>query len=679
MRVALLFPPGWIPYAPYAALPRLTAYLRQKGHDVVQRDLNLEMFDTMLRAEYLQASLDRLRQDLAYVPKSDTHPLWAVESQGDYLVSQVESLTDFVRSEAFYGDPITTVRSIQLLNACLRLAVAPNYPARCMLHGSDLMVTEGTSTDHIKQAIYDERVNFTRPLMREHFIESILETQPDLLGISCTAYAQIVTGLTLAQLVKERRPDTHIVLGGGSATRLADAFVRHWDRFSDVFDTIIVGEGELALEALVEALQGQRSFEQVPGLMYQLDDGSVCRNPVELPNLSALPTPDFDGLPLDKYLSPVLLLPIASSRGCHWAKCAFCDRGIGGETTYQFRKNELVIEDIRQLQAKYHTRYFDVVEEDMPPPRLEKLAHMILEAGLDIHWSAMERLDNRMTADLCETIHRAGCRMLHFGLESGTPRVLDLINKGISLEDAAQVLRNSAQAGIWNECFVIVGFPTEEPQEVQNTLDFIRNNRESIHAIESFPFYLSKYSLVAKRPEEFSVEIVEQSDDLAFMWCYDYVARRGMTMEETAEKIKEFWHELERIYPHQGLWGTLSWEHFFLYLSERGLDFIETANLRPVFGENGWQNRKVNLRRGVMARPTDKAVVFQDVATSKRYSLKPAAFRFLELCQTGVTVGEAIQTIAQQENLDPELVAESCLLVLKKLALEGSICWVEER
>lgn len=675
MRITLVFPSGWMPYAPYLALPRLTAYMRERGHEVIQRDLNLETFLTILQPDFLQKSRLKTQNQLTAMPSQAEDSLHTLVAGGDYLVSQVEFLTDFVRSDAFYEDPIATVRNVRLLNACLRLGVAPYHPARYSFN--ELNLPYGATAHDVKQAIADEQVNFTLTVMRDYFLDSILDANPDLVGISISCYQQIIPALTLAALIKERSPAMYVVLGGNTATRIVDGLVRNADEFFGLFDSLIVGEGELALEGLTEALESKRKFKDVPGLVYRHSDGQIYQNPVELPDLNALPTADFDGLLLDKYLAPTLMLPVVTSRGCHWGKCVFCERGIAGETVYQFRKDDLVIQDIQTLKDKHQIGYVEFNEDDIPPKRLERIANKLLETNLNVKWFALGRLEKTLTASVAETLYRSGCRALMLGLESGNQRILDLMDKDITLAQAKEALRNCSEAGIWNECFIIVGFPTETYHEFQDSVDLVTEHKDIIHSVSVNTFYLAKYSAMAERPSDFQLQIVEQVGQ-DFLWSYNYMPESGLSMREASDATDRFWWEMKRVHPNLELRTALAWEPFYLFVTERGAEFVKSLSLVQLFDDKYWKTRRLRLRPSVtLQKIHDNLVVLNDLAAGKRFALKPSACKFLELCQAGLTVGQAIQQVAQMESLAPEMVEKLCRVVLEILTNEGSVQWEE--
>ncbi len=132
-------------------------------------------------------------------------------------------------------------------------------------------------------------------------MQSILEDQPDLIGIFITATSQIIPGLTLSRLIKEANPDIHITIGGSIFTRLVGN-LRRCERLFQLTDDFIVFEGETALLELVNQLDGHKQFAKVPNLMYRQEGKVIVNQPFYSENLSQHPAPNYDGFPLDRYL-----------------------------------------------------------------------------------------------------------------------------------------------------------------------------------------------------------------------------------------------------------------------------------------------------------------------------------------------------------------------------------------
>jgi radical SAM superfamily enzyme YgiQ (UPF0313 family) len=115
-----------------------------------------------------------------------------------------------------------------------------------------------------------------------------------------------------------------VVVGGHIITALSDVLKKYNELFDHFFDSAVLNEGERPLLKLVENISQGKALDDVPNLIYS-DNGKIRANDIMLPeHINSLPTPCFDGLPFDLYLNPEIVLPISSSRGCYWGKCAFC-------------------------------------------------------------------------------------------------------------------------------------------------------------------------------------------------------------------------------------------------------------------------------------------------------------------------------------------------------------------
>ena len=157
-----------------------------------------------------------------------------------------------------------------------------------------------------------------------------------ILGISITSTSQIIPAITLAKLVKNENENIIVVLGGNVLSRLHKNVLMKFLHFFNFIDAIIVFEGEDSLYKFIEYYPKQR-YDLLTNLIFK-DKNRKIRTKLSLSmihNLDLLPFPDFSDLPLDKYLSPCLILPTYSSRGCYWGKCAFCAHGYIYKNNYR--------------------------------------------------------------------------------------------------------------------------------------------------------------------------------------------------------------------------------------------------------------------------------------------------------------------------------------------------------
>jgi radical SAM superfamily enzyme YgiQ (UPF0313 family) len=238
----------------------------------------------------------------------------------------------------------------------------------------------------------------------------------------------------------------------------------------------------------------------------------------------ALPIPDFDGLPLDLYLAPARVLPVWASRGCYWGRCAFCNVGYGESKHFDELCAERVIGEMLSLGDRYGTGKFFFVDEALSPRLLKAMSAQLASRGAAPDWASCVRFEPRIDRALLADMRRAGCRMLRFGMESGSQRVLDRMHKGTRVETMQRILQDSAAAGIWNHAFFFFGFPGETEADAQETIAFFHANQAAIHSISSDTFLLEPHARAAKNPEQYDISRIvppEPGHDLAFYYEYE--------------------------------------------------------------------------------------------------------------------------------------------------------------
>src|SRR3989304_906008 len=424
MKVLLLFPPSWHPSQPYLSLPSLTAFLRQNGiPEVRQRDLNIELLDILLTkkecSEFYQGIIDKIKSmDRTSVHSSQYQEKYqtmvdAVEAI-PALMDKVEMAKNTLRSEGFY-DLEKYMESVHIINEALRSMSALYYPSSMTSVSNDMRYSVYSSQDIFK-ALDDEDENIFLSLYKKHILSSILEFSPNLVGISITNTSQIIPGLTLAKLIKNQHKEIHITVGGSVFTKLIEN-LKKVDVLFSIVDSFIVFEGEHALLELAEQVAGKKDFKKVPNLVYRENGVTKINEPFYSEDLNALPTPDFDGLPMKLYFSPASVLPVQTSRGCYYRKCTFCNLHLD-HRNFRTRRTDLLIEDIRTLSQKYHTQYFFFTDESVPINKLREISKSLLENQWNIKWMAGVRFENALDGDLLEKMSKSGCQKLVLGLES---------------------------------------------------------------------------------------------------------------------------------------------------------------------------------------------------------------------------------------------------------------------
>ena len=449
MKILLLFPPDWLPSEPYLSLPALTSVLRPAGHEVIQKDINVEMYDLMFSGKFLRHVQGRVAIELKHLRVVAgrgqlTEEEAALKEQLELLTEErfarlIEDVTEakrILRHDDFYE-----IDKLEWATHCLHETMAVvslgYYPAQICFPPieTDLIYKPFMSTE-ILEALDDDQINVYRDVYKFLIADLIKKEKPDVVGISIVQQKQLISTFTFCKMIKEQSPNTHITIGGNIVTRLRDAIKESKPLF-DLFDTAVLYEGESAFLQLADALsKGETDLSALPNLIHKDASGAIQQNKeVFAENMDQLPPPDFDGLPLDKYFVPKLILPYLATRGCYWGKCTFCDHFQGYVEGYRTKQIAQITEEIKFLQDKYGNRHFHFTDESYPPALFRKLSRSLIDNKIDIAWTTHMRFEESLLDDeVWDDAAKSGCRYLHFGYESGNDRVLKLMDKATNLD-----------------------------------------------------------------------------------------------------------------------------------------------------------------------------------------------------------------------------------------------------
>ena len=557
LRIALIFPPGVLPTSPPLGIASLKAFLESVGGkasvEVRNFDLNLACFE-----QAVQWSGDgRLQMSLRNIDAETT-------------ARKVRSAADFFRGKE--GD---------------RFYEQSLYDDHAGVYSRFGSVLNGLFDNFARKLL----LGLPGPALAGGFFEELLEPvrafEPDVAGFSILFSQQLFFALALAKLCKgggdpagprlHPWPGAKIVFGGATFSvmpqpgRLLDSIsvpVGGGDEKVDggkLIDYLIVGEGETGLEALVKS--GFRPEDGgVPGLVYK-KDGKIRINPARgVSDLDGLPLPDFSDTPPSRYHSPAPVLPYLSSRGCPWRRCAFCTHQKS-YLRYREESGAATATRLGMLQERYGTSHFCLVDEMVYPRRLGKISEELIAKGVRVRFSAYAR-PSGFSPRLFEKARGSGLRLLLWGVESASQRVLDLMGKGTKASEAENTLRSAKRAGIWNLLFVLFGFPTETGSEQLTTLDFLDSCRDSIHGLSRSRFILLEGSKVFLHPERYGIKrIIDRAQRDPVSVAYDYETAEGLSSEEATALFRE---SLSRL-SGAGLspWFGQFREHMLLYASNQ--------------------------------------------------------------------------------------------------------------
>jgi anaerobic magnesium-protoporphyrin IX monomethyl ester cyclase len=471
MKVMLIFPPDWFPSEPYLSLPSLTAVLRQAGHQVVQKDINLEMWDWYFSEDFLKKVLRKVPQQLdrlRKLAKKRELEEWEQDLQLtlcdltrqriDDLIKKAEKAKAIIRGEVFYEiDQLEwAIHVFREVTSVISMVYAP---ARICMPPMETDLSYKVFVSHeVMDAVNDTQVNIYRDVF-EHLVKPAIEAeQPDVVGISIVLQQQMFSSMTFCALIKQHFPNIHVTIGGNTVTRLRDVLPQ--SPLFQYFDSAVVYEGETAFVQLVSAVGAKRSLADVPNTIYKDATGVHVSATSFAEDMAALPPPDFDGLPLDKYFVPTKILPYLATRGCYWGRCEFCDHGEGYTAGYRTKKIQDILAEVTYLRDKYGARHFHFTDESYPPALFRKLTRGLIDSKMGIAWTTHMRFEKSLLEDqVWQDAKASGCKYLHFGYESGNERVLKLMDKATTTEIMTKHLKYTAEAASGTTAWASSVFP----------------------------------------------------------------------------------------------------------------------------------------------------------------------------------------------------------------------------
>ena len=403
-----------------------------------------------------------------------------------------------------------------------------------------------------------------------------------LLGISIRSYYQMLMALVLVKEVKARSA-VPIVLGGSFIT----LFGKYYFERSSFIDYMIVGEGQEPLLELTQFLRGGRSLDSVSNLIRR-EEGRMKVTGFRTYPVEALALPDYSDLPVDFYRTypyGVLYFPYRIARGCLY-NCSFC--------TYRSLEPELgavplekVIADVKKIAEQYSDICLQIVTTSINSSYeyMEGLSRALFDSGIDIVWSVNARLDN-LDPHILRTMKESGCLALEFGLESGSPRILDHMGKNIDLDKASLILRQAHEAGIKNVINIMVGYPGEREDDILQTIGFIKKNAAYIYAVPFYEYVMTIASPLYDHASRYGITNIRSSTgefDTRYVYAaFDEIS--GLTWERKKKQTRRFYEMILKAnftYVLKSKYPFFAWVPFPFYLLWRKIVGVRSDSKGP--------------------------------------------------------------------------------------------------
>lgn len=411
------------------------------------------------------------------------------------------------------------------------------------------------------------------------YARRILSSNPAVVGLSVTFTNQFHFSALLARAIKTLAPHVTVVFGGGFFNKvnlegfLARPFV----------DYVILNEGETAFLQLLEALNGKGSVAEIPGIAFRDGEGRyvIEENDFSIKH-DTLPYADFSDFDLGAYFNPEPVIPLISSRGCYWRRCTFCDHFASFAGTYKVQSITRVVDEIEHHIKTSGARHFTFVDEMISAKRFKKISDEILARGLDLVYYALAKPTADFTPEIMETMYRAGCRCIYWGQESGNERMLELMDKGNTVESSRDTLRIASEAGIRNHLFMIVGFPSETRDDLDETLGFLYENRTYVDKILANPFVLKKGTPTFDQSQRFGITQVFDTRSICHHELIRYHVGKNMIGSAEADRMCHYLQaEYFDLFSARGRYFGTPRDHIIVIYGDTVGQLANTKNIPP--------------------------------------------------------------------------------------------------
>ncbi|MFZ2417703.1 MAG: radical SAM protein [Smithellaceae bacterium] len=548
MKTLLITPPFTQLNTPYPATPYLKGFLKSQGYGVFQADLGIELINAIFSREGFQELFDAINQsskklspNSRRIIKNATSYVQTIDSVMSFLQYRDNTLASLICNETFLPRASRFDSMPDLEWAFGNIGVNDQARFLATLYVEDV-------GDLIKDAVtpwfgfsrYAEKLGMsahsfapiTRALQQpENILEvrllellkrHIEQVRPDVVGITLPFPGNLYAGLKCAQFIKKHFPHIKTVAGGGFVnTELRDLSE---PAVFDYLDFITLDDGERPFLSILQFLEGKKNQEELVRTFIRMDDEVRYIHDDQEPDFHHAETgcPDYSDLPLGKYLSliemgnPMHRLwsdgcwnKLTLAHGCYWHKCSFCDTTLPYIKRYESAPAAVLVDRMEQVIAQIGHRGFHFVDEAAPPSVLKDVAKELLKRKIGISWWTNIRFEKAFTEDLCRLMAMSGCIAVTGGLETASDRLLKLMNKGVTVRQAAQVCDHFSKAGIMVHAYLMYGFPTQTQQETIDALEIVRQFFQEglIQSAFWHLFTATVHSDVGENPQKYSCTI----------------------------------------------------------------------------------------------------------------------------------------------------------------------------
>jgi anaerobic magnesium-protoporphyrin IX monomethyl ester cyclase len=311
---------------------------------------------------------------------------------------------------------------------------------------------------------------------------------PDIIGVTA-ATVTYLPALKILKAAKAALPSCITMIGGPHVTVMDE---RTFTESADV-DIVVRGEGEQTMLELASLVSdgNLKSLSEVAGITFR-KNGQVYRTPDRpfIQDIDSLPRPAHKHFDVTRYkISGKIYMPIITSRGCPF-NCAFCLASKMCGRGFRARSPSKVVDELEWLRDTFGAGAFAFYDDTFTFDlnRAIAICDEMKARKFDMPWDCRTRVD-KVSKELLTKLRSTNCQLIHFGVESGSQQMLNTMRKGTTVEQNANAIKLAKECDILVAISLVIGYPGETPEMLQQTTDFIRRTKpDYVYMCEAVPY-----------------------------------------------------------------------------------------------------------------------------------------------------------------------------------------------
>lgn len=467
-RLVFITPPIIKPSEPGLSAAAAASWFKNRSMEAEHMDASMGWFRYALRQDRLQQALDNL----------DSHRSKGFAQACKQAIATHAGM-ERLRLMDTYRDRQVYTSSVSHLVQALALCSSP-FPGFHLRVG-DVEVEGRRPQDSADLFEVARQATPFDSYFLEELLPALEAQKATHIALSLTFLNQAFAAFRLAFLLKEHLPHIKRFLGG--------PLTACWSAVGASFSTP-------AFQLFNQVFQrsDQEDMQSLAGIF-----------PASLDAPSCVLAPDLPLTEWQHYLTPLPTVPLAFGRGCYWRRCAFCPDYL--HDSYSPCAKESIQHWLLKAAERFPSgMMLHLTDSALSPSMADLVASTIREHHLPIQWHGFARMERRFAdPTFMEHLREGGCVMLQWGLECASNRLLALMDKGLSAEHAASILRASASKGIRNHIYLLFGLPTETEDDREMTLAFVQREAGSIFDLNASLLNVPRRSPMHENPQHFGI------------------------------------------------------------------------------------------------------------------------------------------------------------------------------